>query len=601
MTTAIGLAVDASVVTGLALLACHALRSQPAALRHLILAVSLAAAAAVPVFDALLPHWEFAVLSSASARSPSDAVLVSEPAAATLAAVTAPRAPAVPWVPMLLALWGVGFLTVTTRLFGGLARLVSMTRRCRPVRSALWRSHAAALSTQHALLRPAVVLESDERPPLLTWGLVQPRIIVPVDAASWPDARVAAVLAHEFAHIARRDWALQIAAELLRAVHWFNPLMWVACRRLRDESEQACDDLVLGRGIDAADYASHLLAVARSGLATDRGWASAPAIANISTLERRVAVMLNASRNRKPPTRTVRALASLSILVVVTLVTTVTFEERISALPFAPGISHDVALPVPRPPLETPPAATLRPRRPIPRALAAPAPVQAAASLSGTMRDSSGAVLPGVQLTLTESASGAQVSRVSDGNGSFAFRGLAPSQYDLVAVLPGFATMRLMLTLAPGEDVLRSLEMRVGSLQESVVVSCPVGGAAFAQRSQEALMAFGRRAAATPLFAQQVVPIRVGGQIAVPRQVRRVQPVCPGNLPDKGYVVILEGTIGADGRMRDVQTLRPKPGEPPRETAQAAVDAVRQWEFTPTRLNNVPVPVIITVTVTFTR
>ena len=110
----------------------------------------------------------------------------------------------------------------------------------------------------------------------------------------------------KLAHIARRDWALQIAAETVRAVYWFNPLIWIACRRLRDESEQACDDTVLRRGIDAADYASHLLAVARQVLTADRGWASAPAVANASTLERRIAAMLNASRNREPLTRPAR-------------------------------------------------------------------------------------------------------------------------------------------------------------------------------------------------------------------------------------------------------------------------------------------------------
>ena len=60
-------------------------------------------------------------------------------------------------------------------------------------------------------------------------------------------------------------------------------------------------------------------------------------------------------------------------------------------------------------------------------------------------------------------------------------------------------------------------------------------------------------------------------------------------------VVIIEATIGADGRVKEAKVLR---GQPLLD--QAALDAVKQWQFTPTLLNNVPVPVIMTVTVNFT-
>jgi|TARA_Y100000031_G_C7944646_1_gene258686 protein TonB len=60
-------------------------------------------------------------------------------------------------------------------------------------------------------------------------------------------------------------------------------------------------------------------------------------------------------------------------------------------------------------------------------------------------------------------------------------------------------------------------------------------------------------------------------------------------------VVILEAVIGPDGRVRDVRVLRSAP-----LLDRAAIAAVRQWEYTPTLLNGVPVPVVMTVTVTFT-
>jgi hypothetical protein len=54
----------------------------------------------------------------------------------------------------------------------------------------------------------------------------------------WPDERVHVVLCHELAHIRRHDWLVQIGAEAVRTVLWFNPLIWIACTRLRRESEQ---------------------------------------------------------------------------------------------------------------------------------------------------------------------------------------------------------------------------------------------------------------------------------------------------------------------------------------------------------------------------
>jgi len=59
-------------------------------------------------------------------------------------------------------------------------------------------------------------------------------------------------------------------------------------------------------------------------------------------------------------------------------------------------------------------------------------------------------------------------------------------------------------------------------------------------------------------------------------------------------VVILEALLGPDGNVQDARILRSIP-----LLDQAAIDAVKQWEFTPTLLNGTPVPVIMTVTVQF--
>ena len=92
-------------------------------------------------------------------------------------------------------------------------------------------------------------------------------------------------------------------------------------------------------------------------------------------------------------------------------------------------------------------------------------------------------------------------------------------------------------------------------------------------------------------------PVRVGGSITRPERVRYVPPVYPdvARAARIEGTVILEAVIGTDGTVREVRVLRPLPF-----LEAAAVEAVQQWLFTPTLLNGEPVPVVMTVTVTFT-
>jgi beta-lactamase regulating signal transducer with metallopeptidase domain len=614
MTTAIAVIVDITVIMALALLICRVLHHQSAALRHMVLAAALAAVAAVPLLEVALPRWEIAVLPGTSQAASSEPALSDEsPAGAGIVGVShVADTPLFTWSEVLLVSWALGFLVVMTGLLVGLARLVMMTRRCRPVHSIVWREHASSLAAQFEL-RPVAVLECHERAPLLTWGLFRPRIIVPAGASGWTSGRIEAVLAHELAHIARHDWALQIAAQIVCALYWFNPFVWMTCRRLRNESEQACDDAVLRRGIDPADYATHLLAVARQVLAGGHRWASAPAIVNSSSLERRIAAMLKPSRRREALTGAAAVLSLLTALVVAAPVAALTLTRHVESMPVVPGAGRDVVLTAPAPAPENSAQASSNARpvvrrvapRPVvamPAAAAAPA-AQAPASLSGRVRDASGAVLPGVEVALTDTATGIGLGATTDATGSFLFRNVQAARYELRARLPGFRTLIEVVTLNGGDDRQLSLAMQIGGLVETVAVYCGSGAAGLPRSAAVPLLTINRRSMTPRLFAlpqPAQLPIRVGGQIAAPRQISHVAPTCPGTPPAGGYVVILEATIGVDGLVRDIVSLRPQRADG--QTApflQAATDAVRQWQYTPTRLNNVPTPVIMTVTVQF--
>jgi TonB family protein len=93
-----------------------------------------------------------------------------------------------------------------------------------------------------------------------------------------------------------------------------------------------------------------------------------------------------------------------------------------------------------------------------------------------------------------------------------------------------------------------------------------------------------------------VDPVRVGGTIKEPRKLKNVNPEYPGIARQARVqgVVILEATIGPQGHVTEVRVLRGIP-----LLDQAAIDAVKQWEYTPTLLNGVPVTVIMTITVNF--
>jgi protein TonB len=92
-------------------------------------------------------------------------------------------------------------------------------------------------------------------------------------------------------------------------------------------------------------------------------------------------------------------------------------------------------------------------------------------------------------------------------------------------------------------------------------------------------------------------PVRVGGQIKQPTQLKRVNPVYPAIAQSARVqgIVIIEAVIGQNGRVTEAKVLRSIP-----LLDAAALEAVKQWEYTPTLLNGVAVPVIMTVTVNFT-
>ena len=169
--------------------------------------------------------------------------------------------------PWLLAVWGAGLAATLAPLLVGLWKL-----------ERAWRDH-----TQHS---PDGYRMSGSVSTPLTFGWRQPRILLPLDSVGWPEGRLRTVLAHERAHIRRRDWLVHVLVWFVCALFWFHPLAWQTRRLLRRDAEHAADDIALGQLLSAADYAETLVALARA-RAPRAALAQSP-----TELERRVRAVL---------------------------------------------------------------------------------------------------------------------------------------------------------------------------------------------------------------------------------------------------------------------------------------------------------------------
>jgi protein TonB len=99
-----------------------------------------------------------------------------------------------------------------------------------------------------------------------------------------------------------------------------------------------------------------------------------------------------------------------------------------------------------------------------------------------------------------------------------------------------------------------------------------------------------------PLEVTRQAPVRIGGQITAPALVRRVEPDYPAIAVHAKLsgTVILEATVDTEGYVEDVRVLRSIG-----LLNAAAIDAVKQWRYSPLVLNGIPTPFILTVTLTF--
>jgi beta-lactamase regulating signal transducer with metallopeptidase domain len=489
-----------SLVLALGLAAVLLMRQRSAALRHWVIAATIVCAGSIPVLGLVAPSWTVpqgpavvrrpaVEMTARTGDAPKGSVLPSTNQTARLPAPTLDRLAAA-----VVPVWLLGVVANLLVLLVAMFRLTHVAGRAAPVRAPSWNESLVHVSERLTVRRTVLLLQSDRPALLVTWGLVSPRVLLPSGASAWSDERIRIVLAHELAHVARGDWLVQIAAEVVRCVYWFNPLLWIACTRLRQESEYACDDAVMNVGIEGGSYATHLLELARTFGKHRRTWLPVPAMAGRpSTLERRISAMLNSRLNRAPLTRSSRWVWAAALLAV--------------TLPIAAFAQSSFG------------------------------------SVSGIVVDQMDRVLPGAMITVTDSQRNVKHEVRTDRDGRFELVGLPAGPYAIETKLAGFQP-RTGTFAVNGQPIEWNLKLEIGALQETIRVT---GGSTPNIRSPRVTTAAPR-----PIRPCAAVASAVGGNIRPPGKIRDVRPEYPGV---EGHIN-LEARIATDGSVAEVRVVK---------------------------------------------
>ncbi|HEY2824071.1 MAG TPA: M56 family metallopeptidase, partial [Gemmatimonadales bacterium] len=352
-----------------ALLVAATLRRASAALRHLVWSAGLATVLLLPLVSVTVP-WRLPVAlltlpaapvaapapfvapetPNASRSRPNDATTPSRPAGEASAIVPPPAPASSPialaalWsrisvAQLAVSLWAAGALFLLARLGIGALVLARVVRKATTLNSSDWTHPLLEAADRLALDRLPRLVMSDRLPMPFACGVLNPAIVLPTGAAEWEDRRRRAVLFHELAHLRRFDLVVNALGQIACAVYWFHPLIWVAARQLRVESERACDDLVLGVGTRASEYADHLLQIVCRA-AHSRTPAVALPMAQRHEFEGRMLAILERGAHREPASgRHAVLLSALALGLVVPLAALGPARAQ-PAEPIAPSMSQ---------------------------------------------------------------------------------------------------------------------------------------------------------------------------------------------------------------------------------------------------------------------
>jgi TonB family protein len=397
---------------------------------------------------------------------------------------------------------------------------------------------------QQAIGAGAPILWSAEVRHPVTFGLIDPVVLLPIalKAADLPAQR--AVVAHELHHVKRRDWGWIVAEEMIRSVFWFHPAVWWLVSRVQLARETVVDELSILTTNARRTYLDTLLA-----FADDTGLSSSPAFSARRHLFHRV--MLLSKEGQMSSSRV--AVASCVLVLALGLGT----WEAVKAFPLY-GEGQD----------QRPPRDPLTPEAH--HRLAQQLWQKANADTTLTPEQRLDTILKGIA--------------AED-------RALAMNPDYLPSINYKSIFLRMQANLTKDPEQQQILLRQADELRDKSRALQPGAPASN--------MAFVAAPAPSPEFQAMLdrfKPVRIGGEIKVPVKVKDVKPVYPPIAQSARVqgVVIIEAIIDATGNVAASRVLRSIP-----LLDQAALDSVNQWQFAPPLMNGSPSAFIMTVTVNF--
>ncbi len=254
----IEMAAKSALICSIALLLAMALKNRSAADRSMVLRVGAGLLVALPLIDMMFPVIEIEAFAAPAlpfegmSQAQIDQMLA-------MAATLPPVAPTI-WddpTPLIMILWGAGALAVLARLGIGLATLNRWTRAAEPVTDPHWLNALERARVATGASDRLRLMVADKVPGPLGWGWRNPVVLIDYDTYAEPE-EADAILAHEVAHVARRDWPSLMMTRIATALFWFNPLAWTLARESIHQAEEAADAHA-ARSVEPTRYAETLL------------------------------------------------------------------------------------------------------------------------------------------------------------------------------------------------------------------------------------------------------------------------------------------------------------------------------------------------------
>ena len=333
-----------ALISAAALMLAMLLRSRSAADRALVLRLGVTMLLLLPPIALALPALQIEAWA-APAAAPLAALGAAE--LEQLASLASPGLqPVEPTIwddptPLLILAYLGGLLMVGSRLLGGLWMLSRWTRSARDVTDPAWleafdRTRWAASNGERLRL-----MVSDCAPSPLSWGWRDPVILIDPDTLEFSE-EADAILAHEVAHVARRDWPVLMVTRLAATLFWFNPLVWLLEREVVQQAEEAAD-CAAAECVEPARYARTLLSWAP----VSGGALPAHSIApSASALARRVRAILDGRVRERPSDSAWTALAMLACIGIAAPVAAMELVEATAEAEAEAASSSETAAPV---------------------------------------------------------------------------------------------------------------------------------------------------------------------------------------------------------------------------------------------------------------